>query len=100
MSRAALTRRPYAGRHRVLTVPDPEPAAGDRVVVGPIQPAAPRTNWSPGTALPAREDVLDGHEGPGVVEAAEGPYARVRLDDGRVIVGVRRSRLRAIGGAL
>lgn len=77
--------RSYPGhRPRRAFAPDPRPGIGDCVNVGPMCPAGTDVGAMP---------ILDGKEGPGVIEAADEAYARVRLDDGRVVVGVRRSRL-------
>jgi hypothetical protein len=80
--------------HRVsrLTA-EPPPSTGDRVIVGPASDAV--TSYvRDGLRRPARAEEYDGCEGPGVVLGVDFDRALVRLDDGRTVPGVRRSRLR------
>lgn len=86
------TLRDYPG-HRLRRPPvEHVPGPGELVTVEPVWPAVV-AHVVEGRPVPAKEATIDGFEGPGVIEAVEGSYARVRLDDGRVIVGVKRSRL-------
>lgn len=86
--------RPGPGFHRMLAKTEDLPGPGDRVVVGPVWPAVPAfTSRRDGYKRPAQDATLDGYEGPGLIEAVDGSLARVRLDDGRVVLGVKRNRL-------
>src|SRR5579862_4843173 len=83
--------RPGSTR-RMFDTTEPPPGPGDVITVGPAVPATPAYTRD-GIPRPAKPDELDGFEGPGVIEAVEGSYARVRLLNGRVAVGIKRSRL-------
>ena len=65
---------------------------GDRVRVGAWQPAVVARSVE-GRWVVATPEVTDGCEGAGVVEALDWDKARVRLDDGRVVLGVSKGRL-------
>ena len=84
--------RPGPGFRPMLAKAEELPGPGDRVSVGPVWPAT-AAYTKDGVPRPAKAEERDGFEGPGVIEGVDGPLARVRLEDGRVIVGVKRSRL-------
>lgn len=70
-------------------------AVGSRVVVGPVHsPSTPRPDWQGALPQACEAPLVDGNEGCGVVEALDFDAARVKLDDGRTVLGVRRYRLR------
>ena len=74
--------------------PPAEPIGpGARVIVGPVQTIVSRIGTELGIPIQAPQDATDGNEGPGVVEATDWPFARILLDDGRTVRGIRIHRL-------